>query len=72
MISRRKLTVLRKTMQIHNVHPRTQTALIDGVKGGLFLLETKKGVAFLYLNNRKFEFFGSGLVPTNQPIDRRI
>ena len=72
MISKYKLTMLRKTMKLHNVHPRTQAALIDGVKGGLFSVETKKGVAFLYLNKRRFEFHGVGIVPINPSTDRRI
>ena len=48
----------------------TQTALIDGVKGGLFRLEIKNETVFLYLNDQRFWFRETGLVPTNP--DRRI
>ena len=72
MISRRHLTALRKMMRLHNVQPKTQVALIDGVKGGLFRLEIKDKNVFLYLNNRRLEFRGTGLVSVNQSTDRRI
>ena len=62
MISRRKLTMLRKTMRLHHVHPRTQKALIEQVQDGLFELEVKKGHVSLILNHRRFEFRGTGLV----------
>ena len=72
MISRRHMTALRKAMSAHCVQPRTQKALIEKVEGGLFRLEVKNKQVALYLNNRRFEFSGTGLISANQPENRRV
>ncbi len=56
-------------MKQHNVQPRTQKAILEKIKDGLFEVEITKGEAFFVLNHRRFEFRGTGMVSVNQPTN---